>query len=148
MKCLRIWIALLLLCSGLWAADKPHTLRTAQIKRYAVEWSDAVKGINGFNVDFFDAEDKYIGGVTFLFLSSFNQKARSAGLKELEGNSLSSAEKPFSVGGRSIFKLAKEFSVDLKPGGALRFWVKGKETFQEQEWDFDVKADLQLPLTR
>jgi len=142
MRTCILWLCLFLTT---WAADKAHTMRTAQIKKYVVEWKDE-NSINGFNVDFFDGENEWLGGVTLLFPSNYVPKAgRTVSLKEIESVSLRCPEKPFSVGGRPIYKLTKEFSAELKPGGAFKFWIQGKESFMDQEWDVDVRADLKLP---
>lgn len=149
-------VSLLLLLPA-WGADKAHTLRNEQIQKFGIEWSDGEKGINGFIVDFFDEHDHRIGGVTFFLPQpvpgpngkptgglSVNSN-RTIGPKELDGFSVSCVERPFDLGGPPASRLLKEFSADLKHGGTLHFWVKGKQSYMGQEWDLDVRGDLKIP---
>lgn len=136
-----MWLLLLALTAG--AVEKAHTLRTAQVKRLMVEWAP---GVNALHVDFVGESDRPLGGLSFYLPEHLTLKSgKAVTAKELSGACLRACEQPLELGGPRVLRMVKEFSAELKRGGQLKFWVSGKETFNGQEWDFDVRGEARIP---
>ena len=130
-------------CSLAWAADKAHTVRTAQVSKIELVWNDQVHALQ---LDFIDDLNRRIGGVSFYLPDKYTLKSgKTLTLKDLEGVCLTSMERPYEVSGPTFLKFAKEFSVELKRGGTVRFTVQGKDSFCGQEWDYDVRGEAKIP---